>query len=127
VAYVILGARGASWRGADWVVRNVDEFFAGALLRQPKGGPLGEAWSRALLEGRRIIDLSSLLDDEGARTSWYEAVRETLSEAMLEEFEMWHEPQRYPPYLNAIRDLGRLSHIDGNVLVTGLAERMLDA
>jgi hypothetical protein len=125
MAWILTGSGGATWQGADWVVRNALEFLVPAL-RKSGATLLAERCEEALASGARALDLSEELDRERWSAAWRRALDAACASIEAEGPRGWNQPERFGPFLGSVRSLAGLTRHDGNALVVSLAELIRD-
>jgi hypothetical protein len=105
MAYVLLGQRGATWRCADWVLRNALDYLIPALRREPGGERLVEALTEPIHQNRSFIDLSQHLSNPALANSWDAAVMVAIGDLYREGTYHWYAPEHFSAMVGVMRNM----------------------
>lgn len=111
MSYIVDGAHGQDWQGANWVFYNMSEHLLPVLRKMEGGEALAEKLIEALNVQIGYIDLADLLESPKISAVWVAAIDETVARIRAEGNKGWREPDRFEPFLEKIAELKSLALI----------------
>lgn len=108
MSYIVDGAHGQDWQGANWVFYHLGEHLLPVLRETQEAEPLAERLEEALATQVGYMDLSDLLVSPNLSRVWSKAIDETLSRLRAEGNAGWREPDRFELFLQEVAELKSL-------------------
>lgn len=109
MSYIVEGAHGQDWQGANWVFLSMSEPLLLALQEIKEAEPLAERLAETINAESSYLDISDLLESPERRAVWLKAVDEAIARMRERGSAHWHRPEEFEPFLEKVAELKNLA------------------
>ncbi|MBA3711785.1 MAG: hypothetical protein H0W76_04950 [Pyrinomonadaceae bacterium] len=109
MSYIIDGAQGQDWQGANWVFLSMSEPLLAALQEIKGAEPLAERLAETMNAESGYLDISDLLESPKMNAVWLKAVDDAIARMRERGSAHWHRPEEFEPFLEKVAKLKNLA------------------
>ncbi len=109
MSYIVDGAQGQDWQGANWVFLSMSEPLLSVLREVRDAGPLAERLAETMNGESGYLDLSDLLESPEMSGIWVKAVDEAIARMRERGSTHWHRPEEFEGFLEKVSGLKNLA------------------